>query len=84
MKQPYTVITRITNDYTIEVYADSPEAAIVAAYNNEGECRGLCSAFIDGAAVKPEAWPVFFGHDRDIDEGLPLRTNSDKVEELLK
>lgn len=73
MKRPYTVITRITNDYTVEVMADSPEAAIVAAYNNEGNERGLCSTFIDGKAVDPELWPVYFGHNRDIDEGLPLR-----------
>ena len=59
MANRYVVIKRITNEYEVEVEADSPEEAVKKASAGDHGPGELTSYFSDGEDVTPSQWKVF-------------------------
>lgn len=75
----FYVWKRIINDYRVTVEAETPEQAVVKAYENDHEDAELDSWFNDGDTFYPSEWPVVDAKAFDESTGAPNPIEFDRA-----
>jgi hypothetical protein len=77
--QRFYVWKRIINDYRVAVEAETPEQAVVKAYENDHGPGELDSWLNDGDTFYPSEWAVADAKEFDESDGGPVPIEFDRA-----